>query len=164
MSVLTPRSYELFHLRVTKSGNNVVRPLKNAQFCSRSSRRSRTLSGGRRSRRWRDNHPDNPSGRASYPSVFRGLEFEPDAACPAISSRHSLSDGGSLRRPSSAVACPPSAVACYGGRATEDGTAEDWAKGGVFQRSHRVIVFRLTRKSNLSYTHTAKRAVLLMKN
>jgi hypothetical protein len=51
------------------------------------------------------NRPDNPSGQASIPLVFRGLEFEPDAACPAISSRHSLSDGGSLRRPSSAVAC-----------------------------------------------------------
>ena len=47
-----------------------------------------------------------------YLEVFRGLEFEPDTACPAILSRRSLWRRRKLLA-----------------------TAEDWAKGGVFQRS-----------------------------
>jgi hypothetical protein len=56
------------------SGNtkHQMRPLKNAQFCSRS-RKARILTTG-------------------IPVVFRGLEFESDAACPAIA----FGDGGRL--------------------------------------------------------------------
>jgi hypothetical protein len=53
------------------------RPLKNTQFCSRS-RKARILTTG-------------------IPVVFRGLEFESDAACPVILSRRSImNEGGSL--------------------------------------------------------------------
>jgi hypothetical protein len=60
-----------------KKGNNTnyshsLRPLKNAQFCSRS-RKARILNTG-------------------IPVVFRELEFGPDAACPAIA----FGDGGRL--------------------------------------------------------------------
>jgi hypothetical protein len=63
----------LFHVKTINVGSEKIlkfikieRPLKNAQFFSRS-RKARILTTG-------------------IPVVFRGLEFESDAACPAIAS------------------------------------------------------------------------------
>ena len=84
-----------------------MRPLKNVQFCPRS-RKAKILTTG-------------------IHRVFRGLEFEPDAACLAI------------------------ALA----------KVEDWAKGGVFQRSHtKMLCIMSTRVLDFSENLALKKKTL----